>query len=61
MNLRSMMALPVQIALTPARIAVHVLLVMENRWMSNPTLPPVDLSPGIVNAGEQCQWCAWYD
>lgn len=61
MDLRSIMALPVQIALMPARIAAHVLFAMGNRWMSNPTPPPVDLSPDTVNAGEQCQWCAWYD
>jgi hypothetical protein len=41
MDLRSMMTLPVQIALMPARIAVHVLFAMGNRWMSNPTLHPL--------------------
>lgn len=59
MDLRSIMTLPVHIALIPARIAVHVLFAVGNRWMPTPTPPPIDLPADTVNAREQCQLCAW--
>lgn len=68
MDVRSMVTLPVHVALMPACIAVHVLFAMGNRWMSTPTPPPIDMtpppidiSPDYLNGAEHCRRCAWYD
>lgn len=53
MDLRSMVTFPVRVALLPARITVHFLFALGDRWVATPTSLPVDVLPDNVEGDEQ--------